>query len=213
MRDGIPVIALATAIVALLVALAGFVSRGPSEPHEPPEEILKQAEGRLKGMELQRQSMREDMAELRALVTRAVELAPARATGGADRAQIENAVKSAVDSALRKRLEKEAARVGAPPPKKTPQQEFEGMLLAIVKDLKFERNKMLAVRNVLGRLRDRLNQVYRSRTGSQRNREAGRARSKADADLVKILSPAEFQRFHKWRKSSRDSYVKKFFGL
>ncbi len=213
MRDGIPVVALVIAITALAVASSGLVSRGSAEPGDAPEEAIRKAERRLDAIERQRRAMRTEMDGIAAQAARAIELGSGLGGPRIDTAELENRVKAVVDGAMRKKLGEEAARVGAPAPKATPQDKFNDMLQDLDKSLALEKGKAEALRNTLVRLRSELNRVFKANTGGERERQARLVRSRTDASLRRVLSPAEYDRFVKWRKGSKNSYVKKFFGL
>lgn len=212
MRDGMPVVALVVAIIALVVAFSGFVSRGESEPEDAPEEAIRKAEKRLDAVERRRQAMRKEMAEIAVQAARAIELGSG--TGGAkiDTAELDRRVRAAVDAAMRRRLGEEAARVGAPPPKATVQDKFDAMLRELSKALALEKGKSEALQSTFVRLRVDLNKVFKAHRGAERERQARLIRSRADASLRKVLSPAEFDGFDKWRKGTKNDYAKRFFG-
>ena len=216
MRDGIPIVALAVAAVAVIVAVTGLVTRDPGKPPEPPEAALRRATKRIENMEIERQSMREEMAKLRAHVTRAVELGPAGELQKIDMADVESRVRKAVEAEMTKRLRQKAAEVAAPAPKPTREQRFDKMFADLQKKVKIDANKMPAVKAVLTRLRGNLNTIYRAYRAkvqeAQRSAKANQARRRSDAELAKVLSPAEFTAFDGWRKKSKDPYTKGFFG-
>ena len=201
------------AVIALVVAFSGLVSRGTSEPEDAPEEAIEKAERRLDAVERQRQAMRKEMAEIAAQAARAIELGSG--TGGAkvDTAELDNRVRAAVDDAMRKRLGAEAARVGAPAPEATPEDKFEAMLKELNETLALEKTKSEALHSALVSLRADLNRVFKTHRGAERETQARLVRSQADASLRKVLSPAEFDNFVKWRKGTKDDYAKRFFGL
>lgn len=200
------------AVIALVVALSGLVSRGGSAPEDAPEEAIAKAERRLDAVERQRQAMRKKMDEIAAKAARAIELGSGTGGPRVDPAEIENRVRQAIDSAMRKRLADEAKRAGAPAPKATVQDKFDAMVLELSKSLALEKAKGDALRVTLGRLRGDLNQVFRTHKGAERERRARLIRSRADASLRRVLSPAEFDNFDKWRKSTKNDYAKRFFG-
>jgi hypothetical protein len=216
MRDGMPVVALVVAVIALVVAFSGLVSRGTSEPGDAPEEAIEKAERRLVAVEGQRRRMREEMAEIAAQATRAIELGSGSGGASIDPAELEKSVGKAVGAAMRTKLREEAKRVGAPPPKMTAQEKFDGMLKDLDKSITLAKPKSEALHNTLVRLRANLNTAFNTYKGkgknAERDREARLARSKSDASLRRVLSPAEFDRFAKWRKSTKNDYAKKFFG-
>jgi hypothetical protein len=212
MRDGISVIALVVASCALIVSLAGLSGRAP-EPETAPEELLEQAKGRLDRLSREREAMRKEIGDLRAKLTRAIELgAGGGEASGLDRSAAEAVARAAVDAALRRRLEEERKKVGAPEPKRTPQEQFHDMLGEIEKSLKFEPDKMAAVKAVLGRLRASLNRLARAHGGKLPDGPASQARQKTDRELAGVLTPEEFERFNRWRKRTDDSYARRFFG-
>ena len=216
MRDGMPVVALVVAGVAVIVALAGFVSRDPADLPEPPAQALDRATRRLESMERERQSMRGEMAKLRAELTRAAEIGPAGNAQKSDMAEVESLVRSVVEAEMTKRLRQRAAEVAAPAPRPTIEQKFDTMIVALQEGVKIDGNKVPAVKAVLSRLREKLNVVYRTYRGkereAQRNAQANLARRQVDAELAKVLSPAEFARFDSWRKKTTDGYAKRFFA-
>ena len=53
----------------------------------------------------------------------------------------------------------------------------------------------------------------RREVGFERDRQARLVRSRTDASPRKVLSPVEFDKFAKWRKNTKNSYTKRFFGL
>ena len=213
MRDGMPVVTLVIAITALVVAFSGLVSRGSAESGDAPEEAIKKAERRLDAIERRRQAMRTEMDTIAAQAARAIELGSGSGGPRIDTTELGNRVKAAVDAAMRTKLAETAARVGAPAPKATPQDRFNDMLQNLDKSLALEKNKSAALRNTLVRLRSELNRVFKANTGGERERQARVVRSRTDASLRMVLSPAEFDRFVKWRKGTKNDYVKKFFGL
>ena len=212
MRDGMPVVALVVAVIALVVAISGLVSRGASTLADAPEEAIQKAENRLKAIQTQRQAMRKEMDEVAARAARAMEFGSG---GGArvDPAEIERSVGEAVGAALRARLAAEAKRVGAPAPRPTARDSFDLMLKELAKELPLEDAKSAALRSAFHRQRDELNKVFRAQKGAERDRQARLVRSRTDASLRKVLSPVEFDKFAKWRKSTNNSYAKRFFGL
>ena len=212
MRDGMPVVALVVAVIALVVAFSGLVSRGDSGPEDAPEEAIEKAERRLDAVERQRQAMRKEMAEIASQAARAIELGSGAGGARVDPAELENRVRQAVDAAMRKRLGDEAKRAGAPAPKATVQDKFDAMLQEVNKALALDKAKGDALRITLDRLRGELNNVFRAHKGPERERQARLVRSRADASLRRVLSPAEFDNFAKWRKSSKNEYAKRFFG-
>jgi len=212
MRDGLPVVALVVAIISLVVASVGFVSRGTSSLEDAPEEAIEKAERRLDTVERQRRAMRKEMAEIAAQAARAIELGTGSSKASVDPAELERSVGEAVGAAMRSALRAEAARVGAPPPKATPQDMFADMLQELINSLGLEQGKAAALRSALVRLRTELNQVFRTHKGAERERQAGLARSRTDASIRRILSPVEFDKFAKWRKETKNSYAKRFFG-
>ena len=212
MRDGIPLVALVVAIIALVVALAGLFSRSPSAPEEAPEQAIVNAEKRLEKVESQRQAMRVEMAEIAAKAARAIEIGGSGSGPRIDEVDIENKVNAAVDAALRKTLAQQAEVAGAPPPKADPKDRFEEMLQDMDKSLAFGKDKSEALRNTLASLRNDLNVAFRSAEGAERESKARLVRSRSDASLRRILSPAEFESFDKWRAGSKDDYTRKFFG-
>ena len=164
-------------------------------------------------IEQKRKAMRKEMADIAAQAARAIELGGRSAGPKVDTADLEDRVKLAVDVAMRRRLGDEAKRVGAPPPKATPQDSFNDMLLEMEKTLKLDTRKAEALRNTLNHLRGELNRVFRAHKGAERDRQARLIRSRTEASLRKVLSPAEFDKFDKWRKGTKNGYVKRFFGL
>ncbi len=213
MRDGMPVVALAVAIVAVIVAVTGFMTRDPGKLPEPPEAALRRAAKRLESMEVERQSMREKMAKLRAQVTRVVELGPAGKGREPDMADVQSLVRAAVQAEMAKRLRQKAAEVAAPAPKLTKEQRFDSMIADLQENVKIDPKKMPAVKAVLGRLRGSLNAIYKaSKVKAQRDARANQARARTDAELAKVLSPAEFTALNAWRKKSKDPYTKVFFA-
>ncbi len=212
MRDGMPVVALVVAVIALVVALSGLVSRGTSAPEDAPEEAIQKAERRLDVVERQRRSMRKEMVEIAAQAARAIELGSGSGRAKVDPAELEKSVGEAVGAAMRVKLREEAARIGAPPPKATPKDKFESMLQELSKSLALEKNKSEALRSALVRLRTDLNRVFKTNKGAERERQARLIRSKTDASLRRVLSPAEYDKFAKWRKSTKNDYAKRFFG-
>jgi hypothetical protein len=236
MRDGLPVIALVVAATAFFVAVAGVIFRGPVEVPEPPEETLKAADRRLQAVEREREELRVKLARLRGDVTRAIEAGP----GGSkiDRTELQNIARKAADEALRKKLQEERARVGAPAPggagaqpkqgpaarkaaaepKSDLDVKFDGMLRSVEGALKLDKARAGRVRKALSDLRDRLNEVYTQHkrggmTTAQRDLRADAARKSADRELSRVLKPAEFQKYVNWRGTTTDGYVKAFFGL
>jgi hypothetical protein len=213
MRDGIPIVALAVAIVAVIIAVTGLLTRDPGASPEPPEVALRRATKRLENMEAERQSMREQMAKLRAQVTRVVELGPAGKAREPDMADVQNLVRAAVEAEMAKRLRQKAAEVAAPAPKLTKEQRFESMIADLQENVKIDAKRMPAVKAVLTRLRTSLNAVYKAhKEKAPRDAKANQARARSDAELAKVLSPAEFTRFDGWRKKSKDPYTKVFFA-
>jgi len=213
MRDGMPVVALVVAVIALVVAFSGLMSRGTSVPADAPEEAIQKAENRLKAIQTQRQAMRKEMDEVAAQAARAMEFGSG---GGArvDPAEIERSVGEAVGAALRARLAEEAKRVGAPAPRPTARDSFDIMLKDLAKSLPLEDAKSAALRSAFHRQRDELNKVFKKTPkGAERDRQARLVRSRTDASLRKVLSPVEFDKFAKWRKTTKNSYAKRFFGL
>lgn len=213
MRDGISVMALVVSAAALVVALAGLAFRGSSEAEEVPTEMLEQATRRLDKVEQRRQSLREEIVRLEAQVTRAIELGSPGAGQEIDKTDIENRVRVAVGAEMRRRLAKEAKKVGAPPPARTTQQKFDDMLAAIEKALKLDGNKMHALRARLASLRRELNTIKGKATGAERERRYRLARRKADDDLRRVLGPDGFRKFVKWRRGKSSPYARKLFGL
>ncbi|MHC5057527.1 MAG: hypothetical protein ACYTKD_22865 [Planctomycetota bacterium] len=212
MRDGMPVVALVVAVIALVVAFSGLVSRGTSELEDAPEEAIEKAERRLDTVERQRQAMRKEMAEIAAQAARAIELGSGAGGAKVDTAELDNRVRAAVDAAMRKRLGAEAARVGAPAPKATAQDKFDAMLKELNGTLALEKAKREALHSTLVRLRADLNRVFKAHRGAERERQARLVRSRSDASLRRVLSPAEFDNFAKWRKGTKNEYAKRFFG-
>jgi len=213
MRDGIPVVALAVAIVAVIVAVTGLLTRDPGKPPEPPEAALRRAAKRLESMEVERQSMREGMAKRRAQVTRVVELGPAGKGREPDMADVQSLVRAAVEAEMAKRLRQKAAEVAAPAPKLTKEQRFESMIADLQENVKIDAKRMPAVKAVLARLRGSLNAIYKAhKVKAQRDAKANQARARTDAELAKVLSPAEYTRLDAWRKKSKDPYTKVFFA-
>jgi len=212
MRDGMPVVALIVAVIALIVAFSGLLSRGASTPADAPEEAIKEAERRLKTIQARRQEMRKEMAEVATQAARAMEFGSG---GGArvDPAEIERSVGEAVGAALRARLAEEAKRAGAPAQRPTARDSFDAMLKELAKSLPLEEAKSAALRSALHRQRDELNKVFKTHKDDERDRQARLVRSRTDASLRKVLSPVEFDKFAKWRKSTRNGYAKRFFGL
>jgi hypothetical protein len=113
MRDGLPVIALVISILAFVVAMAGVLTRGPSEIPEPPEEKLNAAVTQLAQVVQSREAADKEFDRLRRDVVRAIEAGPGGQSGGLDPAEIRDAVKREVDAALRKRLNEEIQRAKA----------------------------------------------------------------------------------------------------
>ncbi len=113
MRDGLPVIAFVIAVVALVVALAGVVTRGPSEMPEPPEEKLNAATRQLDAVAGERRTARKEFDRLSKDVVRAIEAGPAGRGGGLDLDEVRDIVGRQVDDALRKRLNEEIAKAKA----------------------------------------------------------------------------------------------------
>jgi hypothetical protein len=56
--------------------------------------------------------------------------------------------------------------------------------------------------------------IYKAYKGqeAQRDIKANQARAQTDAELAKVLSPAEFTALEAWRKKSKDPYTRGFFG-
>ncbi len=213
MRDGIPIVALAVAIVAAIIAVTGLLTRDPGTPPEPPEAALRRATKRLESMEVERQSMREEMAKLRAQVTRVVELGPAGKAREPDMADVQSRVRAAVEAEMTKRLRQKAAEVAAPAPKATKEQRFDNMLADLQENVKIDAKRMPAVKAVLTRLRGSLNTIYKAyKVKAQRDAKANQARARTEAELAKVLSPAEFTGLDGWRKKSKDPYTKVFFA-
>ncbi|MHC4202156.1 MAG: hypothetical protein ACYSU0_19365 [Planctomycetota bacterium] len=213
MRDGMPVVALAVALVAVIVAVMGLVTRDPGKMPEPPEAALRLANRRLGSMEAERRSMREKMAKLRAQLTRVVELGSAGKPGGPDMADVQSLVRTAVEAELAKRLRQKAAEVAAPAPKATKEQRFQNMLAELQANVKVDAKRLPAVKAVLARLRGSLNEIYKAyKVEAQRNAKANAARARSDAELAKVLSPAEYTALDAWRKKSKDPYTKVFFA-
>lgn len=213
MRDGIPIVALAVAIVAVVIAATGVLTRDPGKQPEPPEAALRRATKRIESMEAKRQSMRERMAKLRAQVTRVVELGPAGKGREPDMADVQSLVRAAVEAEMTKRLAQKAAEVAAPAPRTTKEQKFASMIADLQEDVKIDAKRMPAVKAVLTRLRGSLNEIYKTyKVKAQRDTKANQARARSDAELAKVLSPAEFTRLDVWRKKSKDPYTKVFFA-
>lgn len=216
MRDGLPVIALATAIVALIVAIAGLAYRGSDKPEEAPEELLQNAMNRLSAIEAERKSMRVELDKLQKDVTRALEAIGGRLSGPSQ-AELERLAQQAVDTALRKRLEEEAAKAGVSmvaPQRPSAQQQFESMFDALAGAVKPEPSKLQGIKGMLSGLRTELNTIYRSELPeAERNKRAASARARTEEALKKLLSAEEFARYEAWKKSSTDEYVQRFFGL
>lgn len=213
MRSGMSVMALVVSAAALVVALAGLAFWRPSEPEEIPTEMLEQATRRLDKVEERRQSLREEIVKLEAQVTRAIELGSPGAAVKIDKTDIENRVKMAVAAVMRTTLAKEAEKVGAPPPTRTPQQKFDDMLAAIEKALKLDGNGMHALRARLTSLRNELNTIRGKARGAERERRYRLARRRVDDDLRRVLGRDGFRKFVAWRKTKSGPYAKKLFGL
>lgn len=113
MRDGLPVIAFVIAVVALVVALAGVVTRGQSETPEPPEEMLKGATRQLAEVARERRIARKEFDRLSKDVVRAIEAGPAGRGGGLDLEEVRDIVGREVDDALRRRVNEEIAKAKA----------------------------------------------------------------------------------------------------
>ena len=113
MRHGLPVIALVISVVAFIVALAGVLTRGPSETPEAPEDMLRAARRQLSDVADERKDTREELDRLAKDVTRAIEAGPAGKGTSLNPAQVRDIVKREVDAALRMRLGVEAAKAKA----------------------------------------------------------------------------------------------------
>jgi hypothetical protein len=224
MRDGLPVIALLVSAVALVVALAGVVTSGPSETPQPPEQMLRDAMAQLSDVAEERKRARREFDRLSKDVVRAIEAGPAGQGGGLDLAEVREVVKREVDASLRKRLNEEIARAktaagGKQAPKPAGKvKEFDDMISEMEKALSLDGNRSGRVRTALTGLRNELNTIFREeRAGKikagERDARAGAARKRTDVKLTGILGRETFERFKKWRAASKNAYARRFFGL
>jgi hypothetical protein len=237
MRHGLPVIALVVSVAAFVVALAGVLTRGPSEAPEAPEDMLRAAGKQLSDVADERKETRKELDRLAKDVTRAIEAGPAGRAPSLDPAQVRDIAKREVDAALRKRLGEEAAKAKAKversplagergadePAKKAAEpsaklKEFNDMLAEIDEAFKLDKMRSARVRGALTQLREELNRVFKdARDGKikdqDRDSRASAARRRADDTITGVLGRRAFERFKKWRAESEKTYVRRFFGL
>jgi hypothetical protein len=236
MRHGLSVIALVISVAAFVVALAGVLTRGPSEAPEAPEDMLLAARKQLSGVADERKETRKELDRLAKDVTRAIEAGPAGKGTSLDPAQVKDLVKREVEAALLKRLGEEAARAKAVAGKPGARQpagkaagdaapgasaklkDFNDMLAEIDETFKLDKGRSARVRGALTGLRDELNRVFSdARDGKikdgERDSRAATARKRADDAITGVLGRRAFERFKEWRAGSEKSYVRNFFGL
>ena len=214
MRDGLPVVALVVSSVALVVALAGLLSGEDDESVQAPEDMIRQAELRLKRLESSREGMQGEIADLKLKLVRAVELVPLDGEAGPDETKIRNIANSAAAEFLRKRLKEEAVDAGAPEPAKTAEVKFGEMIAELDRSLKLDGDKAEAVHVILRQLRDKLNEIHGAYDGARREQEYREARAKAYHDLTRnVMTPEEYESFSRWRRTTGNEYAKRFFGL
>jgi len=217
MRDGLPVISLVAAVLALIVALAGFAYRGSPGGEEAPEELLQGALKKLADVEADRKAARAEIERLRKDVARALEALPGSQSRAPDRAALERLVEQAVDGALRKRIEEEAAKAGlatAPAQPPSAQQQFDAMVDSLAKAVGLDAARLQEPKKLLAGLRGELNAIFKSGAPeAERDRRAAEARKRTEEALRKLLSAEEFARYLAWKESSTDDYARRFFGL
>lgn len=219
MHKGLPLIALITSIVAVLVAGMGFISSDKQDEREAPEEALKEARMVLDKVISQRKKLRDEIIELRAQLDRVIE----HNSGSAaiDTTQIEQAVEDAVKKSLDKHLNDFAVKVGAKGGDKLKgkpgnvSENFEKMLVDVSKLLNLEDKKKAAFNAVAKTLRTDLQNIQRSYRNNKTEREKryDAVRKRYMGRIAQILTPAENKKFTDWLKNKTNKYPRLLFGI